>query len=85
MVKKFEMVPDDIRAALTKRVNEMYRELISKLPDVGMVNPQISVEATSDGYSGDVRFYDGKGGHSTSLWEYKTRDQRWYMYRDCND
>jgi len=85
MVKKFVPVPDDIRTALTEKVKERYRELISQLPDIGMSNPQISVEATADGFSGDVRFYNAKGGYSTSLWEYKTHNQRWHMYRDWND
>lgn len=85
MVKKFVPVPDEIRTALAKSINERYRELISKLPDIGMSNPQISVESTANGFSGDVRFYNSEGGYSTSLWEYKTRDQRWYMYRDWND
>lgn len=85
MVKKFTSVPDHIRTALTERVREMYRELIVQLPDIGMPNPQISVEASADGFKGDVRFYNNKGGYATSLWEYRTRDQRWYMYRDWND
>lgn len=85
MVKKFVPVPDEIRTALVDNVNKRYREEISKLPDIGMSNPVISVEATADGFSGDAKFYGADGKYSTSLWEYKTNTKRWHMYHDWND
>ncbi len=78
-------MPEHLRAELNERVKRMYGDIIAKLPDIGMANPQISSEATSDGFTADVRFYDGKGGYSSSLWEYKNRDQQWHMYHDWND
>jgi hypothetical protein len=85
VTKKLTQMPERLYKELEERIQQRYGDIMAKLPDIGLPNPGISTEATNDGFTADVRFYNDKGGYSSSLWEYINRDLHWHMYGDWKD
>lgn len=81
--KKWAPMPEHIEDDLIARIKSLYSEKIKTLPQLGLPNPSISHEVTSNGFSAEVRFFDETGRGTSSLWEYTVRG--WHMTHDWKD